>query len=105
MVSVGLNDDGRAINMQVGETVTIRLSENATSGYRWTLNRFDENLFELLDVRLDYKSKAVGMSGYASFTLKGIQAGEGSVVLKNWRQWEGDKSVTRYFRLKIGIAP
>lgn len=105
MVLVSLNDDGRSISMHVGENVTIRLPENATSGYCWVIDRLDETLLELLNARPDYKSEAVGSGGNVSFTLRGIHVGEGDVVLKNWRQWEGDKSITRYFRLRIGVVP
>jgi Chagasin family peptidase inhibitor I42 len=44
---------------------------------------------------------AVGSGGHVVFTFKGKKAGIGEVTLKYWRHFEGDKSITNRFRLRL----
>jgi inhibitor of cysteine peptidase len=105
MESLSLNDDGRTIELRVGETARIRLPENATTGYRWAPESYDAELVELSPPEPDYPSKAVGSGGEVLFTVKARKPGETELVLKNWREWEGDASVTGRFRLRIVVTP
>ena len=99
------SDKGRTLDIRVGDAVSVRLSENATTGYRWAIDQNDESLVEVTGSAPLYNSDAIGSGGEIAFDFKAKKAGAAIVVLKNWRQWEGDSSVTDRFEFKLNILP
>ncbi len=94
-------DDGRTVDVRVGETVEVTLPENATAGYRWAIDRLDPGIVEVKQSKPDYPSDQVGSAGRAPFVFKAAKAGSGEVLLKYWRHFEGDSSITQRFRLRL----
>jgi inhibitor of cysteine peptidase len=105
MVTLVEADNGRTVELRVGDTVRVTLAENATTGYRWAIDRCDEDVIEPLGSEPRYPSGAIGSGGEVTFSFQGKKAGTGEVVLKNWRQWEGDASVTNRFRIRLNVQP
>lgn len=101
MPSLTEADDGRTVDLRVGETVEVTLSENATSGYRWAIERLDPGIVEVKESKPDYPKDQVGSAGRAPFAFKATKAGSGEVLLKYWRHFEGDASVKQRFRLRL----
>jgi inhibitor of cysteine peptidase len=97
-------DDGRTIELRAGETAQVNLAENATTGYRWAIDRIEGSV-EAVGAESHYSKSAVGSGGQATFTLRATKPGSGDVVLKNWREFEGDASVTKRLRLRINVKP
>lgn len=104
-ISLTERDDGRQIRVQVGETIEIRLPENAPAGYRWGVDGLDERLFELTEERADYPTATTGSAGvtYLRFTV--LAPGEGTLRLKYWRSWEGAAGVLKRFTLDVQALP
>ena len=103
MVSLADTDNGRTVNVHLGDTVQVALRENATTGYRWAIDRYDEEFIEAIGSESHYApdtKNSVGVGGTVAFIFRGKKAGTGEVVLKNWRHWEGDKSITSRFRFQ-----
>lgn len=94
-------DDGRHLRVQVGDTIEIHLSENATTGYRWEPDGLDSHLFELASATADYPSRALGSGGDAQFNIKVIAKGSATLRLKNWRRWEGEAGIIKRFEVKV----
>jgi inhibitor of cysteine peptidase len=105
MLSLVETDNGRTIDVRLGETVQVTLPENATTGYRWAIDRYDEDAIEALSTEARYAAKAVGSGGEVTFSFRGKTIGTGEIALKNWRQWEGDSSVISRFRLRLNVKP
>ena len=105
MLLIGESDNGRTVDIRLGESVRINLSENATTGYRWTIDRYDEELIEALSTEAHYPPKTIGVGGEVSFIFRGKKIGTGEIVLKHWRPWEGDSSVTTRFRIWLRVRP
>jgi inhibitor of cysteine peptidase len=104
MLQLSEADNDRTVDVHVGDTIRLTLPENATTGYRWAIDRHDD----VVDVVADeprYPAGAVGSGGEVAFTLKAKKSGSGELALKNWRQWEGDSSVTRRFRVRLNVQP
>jgi inhibitor of cysteine peptidase len=102
MLLLSEGDNGRTLDMRVGESVKITLPENATTGYRWAIAHYDE-LFEAVATEPHYTRQAIGAGGEVSFIFRARNTGIGEIVLKNWRQWEGEASVTRRFRIQLNV--
>jgi inhibitor of cysteine peptidase len=105
MLSLTENDNGRSVELRAGDTVRIGLPENATTGFRWAIDRYDEGLVEPVESEPHYAAGAVGSGGTSTFTFRGKKGGSGEIVLKHWRHWEGDASVTSRFRVRVSVKP
>jgi inhibitor of cysteine peptidase len=105
MLSLVETDNGRTIDVRLGETVQITLPENATTGFRWAIDHYDEDTLEALATDPHYSAKAVGSGGEVAFSFRAKKIGSGEIVLKHWRQWEGDASVTARFRVQVHVQP
>jgi inhibitor of cysteine peptidase len=103
MLSLVETDNDRTVDVRVGDVVRITLPENASTGYRWTIDRYDEDIVEALGSEPRYQSSAVGSGGEIAFTFKAKKAGTGEIALKHWRHWEGDRSVIGRFRVRLNV--
>lgn len=98
-------DNDRTIDIAVGDTVRISLPENATTGYRWAIDRVDDDVIEAVGSDPHYAENAVGSGGDVVFAFKGRKSGSGEIVLKYWRHFEGDASVQKRFRVRFDTRP
>ena len=103
MLVLSQTDNDRTVCVRVGDTVRISLPENASTGYRWTIERYDDEFLEALPAEAGYTSSSIGSGGDIAFIFCTRKAGTGQLVLKHWRHWEGDASITKRFRLQIQI--
>jgi inhibitor of cysteine peptidase len=95
VLRIGEEDDGRRIAVSVGDEIEVRLSENATTGYRWAAEPSHAGL-EVREGPADYGG-ATGSGGAAVFRVRVRSPGEVTLAFKHWRAFEGDASVTRRF--------
>jgi inhibitor of cysteine peptidase len=105
MLSLVETDNDRTVDIRLGEMVKVTLPENATTGYRWAIDRYDEEFIEALATKPHYTAKAIGSGGEVAFTFQGKKTGAGEIALKHWRQWEGDASVIGRFRIRLNVQP
>jgi inhibitor of cysteine peptidase len=101
MQSLTEADNERTVDLRVGESVRLTLPENATTGYRWTVDHFDRGVVEPAGSEPHYAGGAVGAAGQVTFDFKAKQAGSGEVALKYWRHFEGEGSVVKRFRFRL----
>ena len=93
-------DNGKTFETKAGEIITVRLSENPTTGYTWAIDRPDDQLLGLQSS--DYISapgNLAGRGGERVFTFKTGKAGQAVLQLKLWREWQGDKSVVERYNI------
>jgi inhibitor of cysteine peptidase len=98
-------NQGQVVDVRVGQLVVLSLPENATTGYRWAIDHIDNDLVEADQPTRQYPSSAVGSGGRIEwvFTLKA--PGNTEIALKQWRNWEGDRSIVMRFRVQLRIVP
>ena len=105
MLIIVEGDNGRTVEVRPGEAVRINLPENATTGYRWAIDRYDEEVIEALATEPRYTTNALGSGGEVTFVFQGKKAGTGEIVLKHWRHWEGDASINKRFHIRLQVRP
>lgn len=105
MLSITETENGRTVDIRLGESVRINLPENATSGYRWAIDHFNKSVLEPVAAEPQYQASGVGSGGLVAFVFKGKKAGSGEVTLKYWRHWEGDASVINRFHIRLHVQP
>jgi inhibitor of cysteine peptidase len=105
VVALTGNDHDRTVDLHVGETVSVTLLENATTGYRWALEQVDPQLIEAVAAQPDYSANAIGSGGEVEWDFLTKAPGTTSITLKQWRHWEGDASIIQRFRIELRIVP
>jgi len=103
VITLTAADNKKLVNLNRGDEVVIRLPESPTTGYRWALEQFDAGI--LTSLSRDYApAEAIGGSGEAAFAFKAEKPGSTQITLKLWREWEGERSVTERFEIKITVG-
>ena len=103
MSSLVESDNGRTVDVRMHDPVRISLSENATSGYRWAIDRYDEDLFDPVATEARYPNATLGSGGEVDFVSEAKKVGRGAIVLKHWRHWEGDASIKARFAVTLNV--
>jgi inhibitor of cysteine peptidase len=103
-LTLGLADDGRAIDTQPGTLIVIELPENPTTGYRWSLR---SDVEPVLIRKSDHFERpadpALGAPGSRRLEFAASSAGKAAIVLWNWREWEGEGSVEKRYRVTVTV--
>ena len=95
-------EHGKSIEAQVGDLITVSLDENPTTGFRWAIDKSDDDIVTLSSSEYAAVSGSrVGRGGQRVMTFKARQAGAAAIQLKLWREWEGNQSVTQRFAVKL----
>ena len=106
-ISLGTVDNGTTIDAVVGDVIVVRLAENPTTGYRWSLESVEGSLLETKDDRfvLD-PGPQMGSGGTRQFRFRATAAGTTPINLKHWREWAGEDSVTERYavQVRVGLA-
>jgi inhibitor of cysteine peptidase len=104
-LAVTTAQDGRVLPVRVGDSISVQLPENPTTGYSWAFATVDDMLLEVGSPTYRGESPGVGGGGVKTWTLKARAPGKTRVELKRWRPWEGDQSVVERFTVTLDIKP
>ncbi len=97
-------DDGTTVSAHEGDEILVRLAENATTGYRWEIDRSEGPVALVAD---DYRlapDVQVGGGGTRELRFRATGPGTARLELKHWQPWEGEPSVADRFRVGVQIA-
>jgi inhibitor of cysteine peptidase len=100
-------DNGKTINLQPGETLTLTLESNPTTGYSWQVMELD-NAVLTQEGDPEYKQSSgaeglVGAGGTETFRFKTIGSGETSLSLGYMRPWESVPPVET-FTIQVDVG-
>ena len=100
------SDNGRTVTIRTAESLRITLPENATTGYRWELERWNREVIGLVAEAPQYASgPLVGSGGHVDFQFQARKPGTSDIALKELRPWEGESSVIARYRLHVEVLP
>ena len=105
VMTQGDADDGRTVELRVGDTLALQLYENASTGYRWSFEDLDEKIVSAREDGYVRRREAVGGGGTMQWTLEAKAAGTAQIKLRLWRRWEGDASIQKRYALTLIIGP
>ena len=102
-VKLDEQDNGRTVEVNRGDKITITLEGNPTTGYSWEFGEFDPAVVEAVG-EADYKSdsKMLGSGGVYTFTLKAVAPGTAAVTLIYHRSWE-DAEAEKVFEVTLNV--
>jgi inhibitor of cysteine peptidase len=98
-------DNGKLVEARPGDLIIIRLPENPTTGFRWTVDNVDPLCVEAQGSSFSpARAAAVGSGGERtfSFQVKG-EGGTGNIGLKLKRQWEADASAVQRYSVTVKV--
>jgi len=98
--------NGTSSSITVGESFSICLPENPTTGYRWELDSPDTSILKIQEDR--YNSDSImqaGAGGVHTFIFQGIAPGTTKVSIRLRRPWEGEDSAADLFSLTVVTEP
>jgi len=98
-------DNGKDIDVHVGDTIVLRLPENPTTGFRWAFDDLDTGAVSAKEGDHTHSSEAVGSGGEMTWHLTPTAAGSTPIKLKLWRHWEGDTSTRKRFAVTLKVSP
>lgn len=92
--------------LSVGETTTIRLEANATTGFKWQYTIEDEDIVEIVSDEYqerEHQEGMVGVGGERVLEIKGVEEGATTILFEYSRPWESkqpDKTKKIEIRVK-----
>jgi len=93
--------DGRVVNLAVGQSYTVVLDSNPSTGYSWQAT-YDGSKLELVGQEFSSSSTALGAAGQEHIEFKALAKGTSEVRFAYQRPWEGnaERGVTYRFVVK-----
>ena len=106
LIRLGIEDSGATTSAVVGDIISVRLAETATSGFRWTIDHVDDDVLRPAGDAVDLDAAHDrGAPGERTFEFEVVGHGLGDLRLKRWRDWLGDDSVVERFVVTIDTRP
>jgi inhibitor of cysteine peptidase len=104
MLTVTESDAGKTVDVAAGDTVEIRLPENATAGYRWALETIDRSVCDLIEEERQGPDKVIpGAPGTHVWRLKAARAGDCRIEIVYRRAWQSNRPPARTFKLGLHV--
>jgi inhibitor of cysteine peptidase len=103
-VKVDADDNGKSVDLKVGQVLVLSLESNPTTGYAWEPVDFEGGVLQQEgDWEFKPASDAVGASGVQTFRLKATEAGSMELKLLHHRPWEKDEEPLDTFTLQVTV--
>jgi len=84
MITLGPEDSGRSIELAVGDLVELRLFENPTTGYVWSVTRDGSPVLDLLDTTFASQSspRQLGAGGTRCWRFRASAPGTAAMEME-----------------------
>lgn len=98
-------DQGKTFRVRSGSVIVLNLAENPSTGYTWEIEKIDPYAIKLQNSTFSSSPTdgLVGVGGKRIFTFKTKARGVARLQLKEWRSWEGDRSIVQRFDVTLQI--
>jgi predicted secreted protein len=104
MMSVSEAANGQTVDLAVGETLDVHLSENRGTGYRWHIVSSGEPVVDVARDSYEAAAGPPGRPGTHTWQLRAVRLGEGRFDLAYRRPWEGEQPSARSFSLVLRVV-
>ena len=93
--------NGQSIEAAVGETLTLRLPENPTTGFRWALCG-DQPGLETIEDGFESGGSSPGASGVRILRYRVVRPGDIDLHLQNRQTWQPDQPASE-LRIRVRV--
>jgi len=100
------SDNGNEIRLRTGETLTVRLESNPTTGFRWQVMEIDDSVLGQ-EGEPEFKAAPgsgglVGSGGEETIRFKALGTGKTTLTLGYLRPWE-EVPPSQTFRIQVVV--
>lgn len=103
-VSYDESVNGGEILLYVGQTLSLSLSENPTTGYHWTIEEYQPSILEQLESVFKRGGPAIGSGGTKIFGFLAKRAGETYLKMDYQRPWDENVAPANTFSVMIKVV-
>ena len=96
--------NSRTVQLRAGQQLEIRLAENRTTGFQWTLVSDGTPACKPVSNSYEAPKGPPGAGGTARWLFQAATAGAGTIELAYRRPWETEKPPIRTFRVQISVS-
>lgn len=104
MKQLSERDNGRELEIPVGETVELALPETSGTGFKWSFASRGDPVLKLEKDEYSGAATAPGADRTRRLRLTAINPGNATVELNYGRSWE-KRAPARSFKLKLRAVP
>jgi inhibitor of cysteine peptidase len=104
MMIVGGDFAGRTVELPQGEVIEVRLHENPTTGFHWSIAKRGEPACSLLRDIPGHGGGEMGKGGEHAWQFAAVQPGDGEIEIVYRRAWETG-APARVFKLRVRVSP
>ena len=96
-------DDGREIELRVGDNFEIALAETRTAGFSWSITSAGTPVCSVVSDSFENQSTTPGKSGTHEWMFKVDRPGSATIELNYARQWQKSAPARTYtLRIRAG---
>ena len=99
---LGVDDNGRQVDIEEGQIVTIALESNPSTGYRWEVAELREDILRKVgETEFEVESIVPGTPGRETLRFKAVGTGQTTLRLVYHRAWQKGVDPLRTFSVQI----
>jgi inhibitor of cysteine peptidase len=103
-INIGAGDAGKTITLREGDTLTVTLDGNTTTGYIWLMQTMDPAILKQVgEPAYAPESDAIGAPGTISLTFQAVKSGQADLVLNYMRSFEKDMAPLHTFEVTVVV--
>lgn len=97
-------DDGNQITLQKGQTLTVKLEANPTTGYTWEVVESDGAILRQVgETEYEAESDLIGAGGVETLRFEAVEAGDMELRLVYHRPWETGVEPLETFTVQVTV--
>jgi inhibitor of cysteine peptidase len=97
-------DDGNQITLQKGQTLTVKLEGNPTTGYTWEMVEPDGAILRQVgEPEFNADSELLGAPGTLTLRFEAVEAGQTELRLVYHRPWETGVEPLETFTVQVTV--
>ena len=97
-------DNGRSIELNVGDQLKITLPANPTTGFQWEVSGVDSAILQSIgEPSFEPSSNAVGSGGQVTFRLEAVAVGRTVLKLIHHRPFEENVPPAQTFEVTVTV--
>lgn len=97
-------DNGRLIELNVGDTLEITLPGNPTTGFQWEVDSVDSAILRQVgESKFEPSNNAVGSGGQVTFRFEAVGTGQTELKLIHHRLFEENVAPIQTFEVSVTV--